>query len=178
MQQIPSMRISASSRKALITWKTWSTSFGSNLSPSPLLCTFVIAKDVTYAFAGRVYESEHQPSHAIQQFRKLLKRDREYTHEDDYSIPIVLALPSGARAVVGAGFTGRDNRRMDRTRQHPESKRSELGGWRARQRRVTFNQPIRNGNTTETQRLHQRKPSPFSPRSVIRIPTCKSTRSD
>lgn len=40
------------------------------------------------AFAGRVYESEHQPSPAILTFRKMLKRTREYEHEDDYSIPI------------------------------------------------------------------------------------------
>ena len=40
------------------------------------------------AFAGRVYESENQPSHAILQFRKLLKRERDYDHSDDYSIPI------------------------------------------------------------------------------------------
>ena len=40
------------------------------------------------AFAGRVYATEHQPSKAIIQFRKLLKRERDYTHEDDYSIPI------------------------------------------------------------------------------------------
>ena len=40
------------------------------------------------AFAGRVYESEHQPSPSILKFRKLLKRTREYDHEDDYSIPI------------------------------------------------------------------------------------------
>jgi FADH2-dependent halogenase len=40
------------------------------------------------AFAGRVYETEHQPSNAIMQFRKLLKRERTYTHADDYSIPI------------------------------------------------------------------------------------------
>ncbi len=40
------------------------------------------------AFAGRVYESEHQPSPAIFTFRKMLKRTREYEHEDDYSIPV------------------------------------------------------------------------------------------
>jgi hypothetical protein len=40
------------------------------------------------AFAGRVYATEHQPSKAIIQFRKLLRRERDYTHEDDYSIPI------------------------------------------------------------------------------------------
>jgi flavin-dependent dehydrogenase len=40
------------------------------------------------AFAGRVYESERQPSAAILAFRKMLKRTREYEHEDDYSIPI------------------------------------------------------------------------------------------
>ena len=40
------------------------------------------------AFAGRVYETEHQPSTAILQFRKLLKRERDYDHPDDYSIPI------------------------------------------------------------------------------------------
>jgi hypothetical protein len=40
------------------------------------------------AFAGRVYEHEHQPSPAILTFRKMLKRRREYEHEDDYSIPI------------------------------------------------------------------------------------------
>ncbi len=40
------------------------------------------------AFAGRVYEHEHQPSQAILTFRKMLKRTRDYEHEDDYSIPI------------------------------------------------------------------------------------------
>jgi flavin-dependent dehydrogenase len=40
------------------------------------------------AFAGRIYETEHQPSKAIMQFRKLLKRERDYNHPDDYSIPI------------------------------------------------------------------------------------------
>ena len=40
------------------------------------------------AFAGRVYETEHQPSRAILAFRKMLGRTREYEHEDDYSIPI------------------------------------------------------------------------------------------
>jgi flavin-dependent dehydrogenase len=40
------------------------------------------------AFAGRIYESEHQPSPAIMVFRKLLKRERQYEHADDYSIPI------------------------------------------------------------------------------------------
>ena len=40
------------------------------------------------AFAGRVYPSEHQPSQAIVSFRKMLKRTRDYEHEDDYSIPI------------------------------------------------------------------------------------------
>ena len=40
------------------------------------------------AFAGRVYETEHQPSTAMLAFRKMLKRTRDYEHEDDYSIPI------------------------------------------------------------------------------------------
>ncbi|MBA3831089.1 MAG: tryptophan 7-halogenase [Chthoniobacterales bacterium] len=40
------------------------------------------------AFAGRVYATEHQPSQAILTFRKMLKRERQYEHEDDYSIPI------------------------------------------------------------------------------------------
>ena len=40
------------------------------------------------AFAGRVYETEHQPSKAILRFRELLKRERDYVHPDDYSIPI------------------------------------------------------------------------------------------
>ena len=40
------------------------------------------------AFAGRVYPSENQPSPAILAFRKMLKRTRDYEHEDDYSIPI------------------------------------------------------------------------------------------
>ena len=44
--------------------------------------------ELTDAFAGRVYETEHQPSKAIRQFRKLLKRERDYSHADDYSIPI------------------------------------------------------------------------------------------
>jgi 1H-pyrrole-2-carbonyl-[peptidyl-carrier protein] brominase len=43
---------------------------------------------ITDAFAGRIYETEHQPSPAILSFRKLLKRTRDYEHEDDYSIPI------------------------------------------------------------------------------------------
>lgn len=38
------------------------------------------------AFAGRVHETEQQPSRAILAFRKMLAR--EYEHEDDYSIPI------------------------------------------------------------------------------------------
>ena len=40
------------------------------------------------AFAGRVYGTEHQPSPAILTFRKMLKRERGYDHEDDYSVPI------------------------------------------------------------------------------------------
>lgn len=40
------------------------------------------------AFAGRIYETERQPSPAIMIFRKLLKRGRDYEHPDDYSIPI------------------------------------------------------------------------------------------
>jgi len=40
------------------------------------------------AFAGRVYETERQPSQAILTCRKLLKRTRDYEHEDDYSMPI------------------------------------------------------------------------------------------
>ncbi len=40
------------------------------------------------AFAGRIYETEHQPSRAILTFRNMLKRTREYDHEDDYSIPV------------------------------------------------------------------------------------------
>lgn len=43
---------------------------------------------LTDAFAGRIYETEHQPSPAILVFRKLLKRERDYDHPDDYSIPI------------------------------------------------------------------------------------------
>ncbi|MGH8094123.1 MAG: NAD(P)/FAD-dependent oxidoreductase [Chthoniobacterales bacterium] len=45
-------------------------------------------EELTDAFAGRIYETEHQPSQAILQFRKLLKRERDYDHPDDYSIPI------------------------------------------------------------------------------------------
>lgn len=44
--------------------------------------------ELTDAFAGRVYETEYQPSNAILQFRKLLKRERDYAHADDYSVPI------------------------------------------------------------------------------------------
>ena len=40
------------------------------------------------AFAGRIYETEHQPSKAILTFRTMLKRERDYDHPDDYSIPI------------------------------------------------------------------------------------------
>lgn len=44
--------------------------------------------ELTDVFAGRVYPTEHQPSNAIMQFRKLLKRQRDYDHTDDYSVPI------------------------------------------------------------------------------------------
>ena len=37
-------------------------------------------------FAGRIYD--HQPSEALLAFRELLKRERTYDHEDEYSIPI------------------------------------------------------------------------------------------
>jgi len=37
-------------------------------------------------FAGRIYD--HQPSEAVLAFRELLRRERTYDHEDDYSIPI------------------------------------------------------------------------------------------
>jgi flavin-dependent dehydrogenase len=40
------------------------------------------------AFAGRVYETEHQPSRAILAFRKMLERTRDYGNDDDYSVPI------------------------------------------------------------------------------------------
>ena len=53
--------------------------------------TFVHHRDreqMIDAFAGRVYPSEQQPSPAILAFRKMLKRTRDYEHEDDYSIPI------------------------------------------------------------------------------------------
>jgi len=45
-------------------------------------------RELIDAFAGRIYENERQPSAAIIAFRKLLKRTRDYEHEDDYSIPI------------------------------------------------------------------------------------------
>jgi flavin-dependent dehydrogenase len=42
---------------------------------------------LTDAFAGRIYPTEHQPSPAVAAFRKMLKRTREYD-QDDYSVPI------------------------------------------------------------------------------------------
>ena len=42
---------------------------------------------LTDAFAGRIYPTEHQPSPAVLAFRKMLKRTREYD-QDDYSVPI------------------------------------------------------------------------------------------
>jgi 1H-pyrrole-2-carbonyl-[peptidyl-carrier protein] brominase len=42
---------------------------------------------LTDAFAGRIYPTEHQPSTAVLGFRKMLKRAREYD-QDDYSVPI------------------------------------------------------------------------------------------
>jgi hypothetical protein len=42
---------------------------------------------LTDAFAGRIYPTEHQPSPAVASFRKMLKRTREYG-QDDYSVPI------------------------------------------------------------------------------------------
>lgn len=45
-------------------------------------------EQLTDAFAGRIYETEHQPSNAILKFREMLKRERDYDHPDDYSIPI------------------------------------------------------------------------------------------
>ena len=59
--------------------------------PPAAFATFVhyrYRSELIDTFAGRVYETEHQPSNAILQFRKLLKRERTYTHADDYSIPI------------------------------------------------------------------------------------------
>jgi len=44
--------------------------------------------EITDAFAGRIYPTEHQPSRAIVSFRTMLKRTRNYEHADDYSIPI------------------------------------------------------------------------------------------
>ena len=68
------------------------------------------------AFAGRVYETEHQPSKAIFKFRKLLKRERDYDHhEDDYSIPIGSRYHPERAAFWAAGFSGRNNRGMDKT---------------------------------------------------------------
>ncbi len=52
--------------------------------------TFVHSRyveEMTDAFAGRIYEHEHQPSVAIHAFRKMLKRERTYD-TDDYSVPI------------------------------------------------------------------------------------------
>jgi flavin-dependent dehydrogenase len=45
-------------------------------------------EQLTDAFAGRIYETERQPSMAIMKFREMLKRERDYDHPDDYSIPI------------------------------------------------------------------------------------------
>src|SRR5256886_3282181 len=42
---------------------------------------------LTDAFAGRIYPSEHQPSPAVVAFRKMLKRTLEYD-QDDQSVPI------------------------------------------------------------------------------------------
>jgi 1H-pyrrole-2-carbonyl-[peptidyl-carrier protein] brominase len=44
--------------------------------------------EMTDAFAGRIYETEHQPSPAILAFRRLLGRTRDYGPQDDYSVPI------------------------------------------------------------------------------------------
>ena len=44
-------------------------------------------EQMTDAFAGRIYPTEHQPSPAVRAFRKILKRTREYD-QDDYSVPI------------------------------------------------------------------------------------------
>ena len=47
---------------------------------------------MTDMFAGRIYETEHQPSVALHSFRKLLgrtaEREKSYESEDLYSIPI------------------------------------------------------------------------------------------
>lgn len=45
-------------------------------------------EDLTDAFAGRIYATEHQPSKGIEVFRKMLKRERTYGNEDIYSVPI------------------------------------------------------------------------------------------
>src|SRR5213596_1858012 len=57
--------------------------------------TFVHSRyteQMTDAFAGRIYEFEHQPTPALHSFRKLLKREgereRSYESSDLYSIPI------------------------------------------------------------------------------------------
>jgi hypothetical protein len=41
---------------------------------------------VTDVFAGRLWE--RQPNTAVMDMRKLLKRERSYGLEDDYSVPI------------------------------------------------------------------------------------------
>jgi len=47
----------------------------------------VVHKDlVTDIFAGRLWEN--QPSPAVVDMRKLLKRERSYGADDDYSVPI------------------------------------------------------------------------------------------
>ena len=80
--------------------------------------TFVHSRyteQMTDAFAGRIYEFEHQPSPSMMSFRKLLKRTREYD-ADDYSIPIGSRYHPERAPLWAARFTGRRYRGMDRTR--------------------------------------------------------------
>jgi flavin-dependent dehydrogenase len=57
-----------------------------------LLVHFRFTEQMTDMFAGRIYEHERQPSSALSEFRKMLKREgereRSYESEDLYSIPI------------------------------------------------------------------------------------------
>ncbi|CAN5566512.1 NAD(P)/FAD-dependent oxidoreductase [soil metagenome] len=88
--------------------------------------------ELTDAFAGRVYEHEQQPSRAIVQFRKLLNRNRDYNHTDDYSIPIGSRYhPERAALWAPDSPVGTTEEWIDRSADEvpnsPESKAASLG---------------------------------------------------
>jgi hypothetical protein len=82
--------------------------------------TFAFATFVHYRYRSELIDTfavpglrnEHQPSNAIVQFRKLLKRERTLYARGCIIPSDRLTLPSGAGASLGARFAGGRHGRM------------------------------------------------------------------